>query len=171
VTIAHRHLDIAPDTPPEELPLDALDDLLDRGDFDDWHALAAAVRADPHGRLAERVLRLCGSHTMYGTSRLWPEFIARLRGDTSAAVRSLAALRRSRGRSQAEVAHALGISQSDVSKLERRADLRVSTLQRFVAALGGELRLTAAFPPRDADEPPSTIELSVGPPGQRSPRA
>jgi hypothetical protein len=159
VTVAHRHLDIASGTPPEELPLDALDDLLDRGDFDDWRAVAAAVRGDPHGRLADRILWLCRSHPMYGTSLLWPEFIARLRGEQGAGAATLAALRRRRGRSQAEVAHALGINQSDVSKLERRVDMRVSTLQRYVAALGGELRLTAVFPPADADESPSTIEV------------
>jgi hypothetical protein len=162
VTVVHRHLDIAPGTPPEELPLDALDDLLDRGDFDDWRALAAAVRGDPHGRLADRILWLCRSHPMYGTSRLWPEFIGRLRDDGAGAL-TLAGLRKRRGRAQAEVAHALGISQSDVSKLERRADLRVSTVRRFVAALGGSLRLAAAFPPGDADASPSTIELRVGP--------
>jgi transcriptional regulator with XRE-family HTH domain len=108
---------------------------------------------------------------MYGTSLLWPEFIARLRGEPAAAAVQLAALRQRRGRTQTEVAQELGISQSDVSKLERRADLRVSTLQRYVAALGGELRLTATFPPNDADESTSTIELDVGRPGRRSPRA
>jgi DNA-binding Xre family transcriptional regulator len=164
VTIAHRHLDIAPDTLPDELPLDALDDLLDRGDFDDWRALAAAVRGNPHAQLADRILWLCRSHPMYGTSMLWPEFIARLRGEQTVGAVSLAALRHRRGRSQAEVAHALGISQSDVSKLERRTDVRMSTLQRYVAALGGELRLIAAFPPGDADESPSTIELRTAPP-------
>jgi hypothetical protein len=161
VTIAHRHLDIAADTPPEDLPLDALDDLLDRGDFDDWRALAAAVRRAPHGPLADRILWLCRSHPMYGTSSLWPEFIARMRGEQTAGALSLASLRQRCGRSQAEVAHALGISQSDVSKLERRADIRVSTLRRYVAALGGELRLSAAFP-GDAAEPPSTIDLRGG---------
>jgi transcriptional regulator with XRE-family HTH domain len=108
---------------------------------------------------------------MYGTSLLWPEFIARLRGEPAAGAVQLAALRQRRGHTQTEVAQALGISQSDVSKLERRADLRVSTLQRYVAALGGELRLTAAFPPSDADGSSSTIELDVSGPGRRSPRA
>jgi hypothetical protein len=51
-----------------------------------------------------------------------------------------------------------------VSKLERRADLRVSTLQRYVAALGSELRLTAVFPPADTNESPSTIEIRAAAP-------
>ena len=33
-----------------------------------------------------------------------------------------------------------------VSKLERRADMYVSTLQSFVKAMGGELKITARFP-------------------------
>ena len=33
-----------------------------------------------------------------------------------------------------------------MSKLERRADMHVSTLQSFVKAMGGELKITARFP-------------------------
>jgi transcriptional regulator with XRE-family HTH domain len=170
VTLVHRHLDIALDTPPGELPLDALDDLLDRGDFDDWRMAAAAVRRDPHGELADRILWLCRTHPMYGTSKLWPEFISRLRGNhVPAGAVPLAELRRRRGRSQVEVARVLGISQSDVSKIERRADPRVSTVLRYVAALGGELQLTARFTPGAGDGPelPSTIDLDISRRGAR----
>ena len=154
MTLVHRHLDIARDTPVDQLPLDALDNLLDRGDFDDWRVLAAAIRRDPKGPLADRVLALCRAHDMYGTSKLWIAFIGRLRWADNAhdmtASESLTSLRKRRGTTQATVARALGISQSDVSKLERRTDLRVSTLQRFVRALGGELHIEARF----ADDDP-----------------
>jgi len=40
----------------------------------------------------------------------------------------------------------MNIDQSRVSKIERRTDLYVSTLQNFVSALGGELELVARFP-------------------------
>jgi hypothetical protein len=40
----------------------------------------------------------------------------------------------------------LGVNQAAVSKLERRADMYVSTLQSFVKAMGGELKITARFP-------------------------
>lgn len=36
--------------------------------------------------------------------------------------------------------------QSDVSKLERRADPRLSTLERYVSATGGRLHLIAEYP-------------------------
>ena len=38
------------------------------------------------------------------------------------------------------------LSGAAVSKLERRADVYVSTLQDFVKAMGGELKITAKFP-------------------------
>ena len=44
---------------------------------------------------------------------------------------------------QATLAPRLGMSQSDLSKLERRADLRLSTLRAYVAGLGGDLTLVA----------------------------
>lgn len=147
MTVVHRHLVIAPGTSVEDMPLDALDDLLDRGDLEDWRALARALRRDPRGQLAERVLQLCSAHEMYGTSRLWPTFLKRLReqrgGEPTV---SLSQLRSRAGMTQAQVAAALGIRQSDVSKLERRGDMRVSTLRRYVASLGGELGIVVEFP-------------------------
>jgi transcriptional regulator with XRE-family HTH domain len=55
-------------------------------------------------------------------------------------------LRRARELSQEELARELGINQASVSKLERRADMYVSTLRKFVEALGGELEIRANFP-------------------------
>ena len=59
--------------------------------------------------------------------------------------RSLADLRNACGLSQQQVALALGTSQPEVSRLERRGDLHLSTLRRYVEALGGELRVMAEF--------------------------
>lgn len=47
---------------------------------------------------------------------------------------------------QHDLADRLSISQSNVSRLERRADMHISTLREWVAALGGELQLLAVFP-------------------------
>jgi transcriptional regulator with XRE-family HTH domain len=57
-------------------------------------------------------------------------------------------LREAAGRTQAEVAEASRMDQADISRLESRetfADCQVSTLQRYVAALGGQLELVATF--------------------------
>jgi transcriptional regulator with XRE-family HTH domain len=55
-------------------------------------------------------------------------------------------LREAREMTQVHLAKVLGVNQAAVSKLERRTDMYVSTLQDFVRALGGELKITARFP-------------------------
>jgi len=62
-------------------------------------------------------------------------------------------LREAREMTQVHLAKILGVNQAAVSKLERRADMYVSTLQDFVKALGGELKITARFPE-------GTVEIS-----------
>jgi DNA-binding XRE family transcriptional regulator len=59
---------------------------------------------------------------------------------------ALAALRAVRGVSQRQVAGALGVSQANVSRIEHEEDVYLSTLRRYVAALGGELEVSAVFP-------------------------
>ncbi len=58
---------------------------------------------------------------------------------------NLAAVRDLAGKTQTDVAKAMGSTQSEVSRSERRADHLVSTLREYVRALGGELELTARF--------------------------
>jgi transcriptional regulator with XRE-family HTH domain len=55
-------------------------------------------------------------------------------------------LRESRGITQEQVAARLETSRPNVSRIEREVDVRMSTLQRYVEALGGELELVARFP-------------------------
>lgn len=63
----------------------------------------------------------------------------------------LGELRRSRGISQAAVAEALDVSQPNVSRVEQEDDLRLSTLARYIAALGGNLELRAVFGDREVE--------------------
>jgi hypothetical protein len=55
------------------------------------------------------------------------------------------AIRELLGKSQVEVAGLMDMTQPEISKLEQRADYRMSTLRRFVLALGGELEVVAKF--------------------------
>jgi len=64
---------------------------------------------------------------------------------------SLADLRRRLGRSQAEVAAGAGTTQSGVSRLERQPDMLISTLDDYIASLGGKLRLTVEHPAFSAE--------------------
>jgi DNA-binding XRE family transcriptional regulator len=61
---------------------------------------------------------------------------------------SLRELRRALGRTQTKVAKDLGIGQEAVSRLESRADMLISTLDRYIKEAGGELELVARFPDR-----------------------
>jgi transcriptional regulator with XRE-family HTH domain len=55
-------------------------------------------------------------------------------------------VRKAIGMTQAELAANLETGQGTVSKLERAADMYLSTLRKYVEALGGELHLVASFP-------------------------
>lgn len=55
-------------------------------------------------------------------------------------------LRAARKMTQEKLAENLHVKQAAVSKLERRADMYVSTLREFISAMGGELEITARFP-------------------------
>jgi ribosome-binding protein aMBF1 (putative translation factor) len=55
-------------------------------------------------------------------------------------------LRQARRMTQEALARRLGSQQALVSKLERRADMYVSSLRTYVEALGGELEIVARFP-------------------------
>lgn len=57
-----------------------------------------------------------------------------------------AALRKARKRTQVELARKLGVNQASVSGMENNSDLLLSTLGRYVHALGGEVRIQAVFP-------------------------
>jgi DNA-binding XRE family transcriptional regulator len=59
---------------------------------------------------------------------------------------ALSKLRAERGLTQQEVAETLGVSQANISQIERREDLYLSTLREYVAAIGGELEVRAIFP-------------------------
>ncbi|HME82766.1 MAG TPA: XRE family transcriptional regulator [Candidatus Eremiobacteraceae bacterium] len=58
----------------------------------------------------------------------------------------LSELRRTRQLTQDALADLLGMTQPEVSKLEHRTDLYVSTLRRYIEAVGGELQIIARFP-------------------------
>ena len=58
---------------------------------------------------------------------------------------TLTELRRGLNLRQVEAARSMEMTQSELSRLETRSDHRISTLRRYVEALGGELEVTAVF--------------------------
>jgi len=62
---------------------------------------------------------------------------------------TLAEMRKDRKLSQTNIAEALGIGQMQISRLEKRKDPRLSTIERTVAAMGGSLTVIATFPDQE----------------------
>jgi DNA-binding XRE family transcriptional regulator len=61
---------------------------------------------------------------------------------------TLQELRQAREITQVKMAKKLGIAQKQISDLEKRTDMHISTLRRSVEALGGKLSLVVEFPDR-----------------------
>lgn len=90
---------------------------------------------------------------------------------------SLRDLRRAHELTQENVGESLGIGQEGVSRLEKRADLLISTLRSYVEAMGGHLRLIAEFPNRPPvvltglatmeNNTPGRVRAGRSQPGQR----
>jgi DNA-binding XRE family transcriptional regulator len=74
--------------------------------------------------------------------------IARRVQETLAAM-PLEELRKARQMTQARLAETLGVNQGEVSKIEHRTDLYLSTLAGYIEALGGKLEIRAVFPDRE----------------------
>lgn len=60
----------------------------------------------------------------------------------------LDALRKAREMTQLQLGEVLGVHQSEVSKIEHRNDICLSTLADYIQALGGHLEIRAVFPDR-----------------------
>ncbi len=92
----------------------------------------------------------CGPDEVYPNERSAFDRVVRLvlsggRTEPPSAVR-LAELRQLLGMSQEELAKRAGVGQANISRIEGRGDLKVSTLARIVEALGGSLSIRACLP-------------------------
>ena len=67
--------------------------------------------------------------------------------EMKAEVDGLRELRQVAGKAQADIATALNIKQPSVSKIEKQADMYLSTLRSYVEAIGGELELVVKLLP------------------------
>ena len=81
------------------------------------------------------------------TENLTPERRARIEAkkDRLRKEMALADVRRALDRSQVELARAMKVEQPEISKIERRPDMYVSTVRSYVEALGGHLELRAVI--------------------------
>ncbi|HVC20544.1 MAG TPA: XRE family transcriptional regulator [Vicinamibacterales bacterium] len=81
-------------------------------------------------------------------AQLSPEARARVdaRVQQALAEMPLKEVRRAHALAQNEIGEMLGMAQPEVSKLEQRSDCLISTVRRYIEALGGELDIVARFP-------------------------
>jgi DNA-binding Xre family transcriptional regulator len=76
---------------------------------------------------------------------------------------ALGKLRESRKVTQVDLAAELGISQGNVSRMESRSEMYLSTLRSYIEALGGHLEITAVF---DDDRIPVAVGASTSESGE-----
>ncbi len=75
-------------------------------------------------------------------------------------------LRKAQDLTQERMAELLGVGQDNISRLEGRADMLLSTLRSYVAAMGGSLDLIVRFP----DRPAVPLSALFGKEEERKPR-
>lgn len=67
------------------------------------------------------------------------------------ATMALREIRQAQSLTQEQLAKTLHVNQAAISKVEKQSDMYVSTLRRFLKAMGGELRIVAHFADRDVE--------------------
>jgi transcriptional regulator with XRE-family HTH domain len=67
----------------------------------------------------------------------------------SQAAMPLDQLRKGREMTQLQLAEILGVNQGEISKIEHRSDVCVSTLADYIEAMGGRLEIRAVFKDRE----------------------
>jgi DNA-binding transcriptional regulator YiaG len=119
-TLAFRNVDVSPDDPVAEWPLEAIQTALERGGLTHWRRLTAAVRADPWGPVARRIEEVLAYSRPYGVAAALERATTRARDAAEAAEREavaaeIADLVRKSGLSRAEFASRVGTSPSRLS--------------------------------------------------------
>ena len=85
------------------------------------------------------------------TAGRYHDTLTEVRGHVERKRQRLADLRRARSLTQQHLATRLEMTQSELSRLERRDNLMISTLAKFIAATGGQLRVVAVYDDIEVD--------------------
>lgn len=83
--------------------------------------------------------------------KLSPESRARINERVKIALKEmpLSELRQARQLTQQQLAEILHVKQASVSKMESQTDMYISTMRKYIEAMGGELEIIAKFPEGD----------------------
>ncbi|NUM46170.1 MAG: XRE family transcriptional regulator [Anaerolineales bacterium] len=80
--------------------------------------------------------------------KMSPERREKIENEAQAILMSMALqeIRKTRHISQQDLAKILNVNQAALSKMEKQADMRVSTLRKILSAMGGNLKIVVEFP-------------------------
>lgn len=120
MSLRFRNLDLTPDSPVEQWPVEALLTAIERGSLRDWRQIAAAIRSDPWGPVARRTEEALSISEAYGITPTLGRAIRSARTAAEAEERAAVASRvreliGASGFSRAEFASRIGTSASRLS--------------------------------------------------------
>jgi transcriptional regulator with XRE-family HTH domain len=78
----------------------------------------------------------------------------------AAELATLKDLRLAAEHTQQELAQALGVRQDTISRLEQRSDMLISTMRRYVEAMGGSMDIVVKFPNRPSVKLDSLVQTN-----------
>lgn len=118
--LAFRNLDVRPDSPVADWPLEAIQAALERGSLQDWRPLAREIQADPWGSTARGVEEVLTYSRPYGVAEAFDRVVssareAAERSERQAAAAEIVHLIDASGLSRAEFASRIGTSASRLS--------------------------------------------------------
>lgn len=82
-----RNVDVSPEDPVAEWPIEAIQTALERGSLSHWRRLGAAIQAQPWGRIARDIEEVLTYSRPYGVAKTMERVIEQARRDTEAAER------------------------------------------------------------------------------------
>lgn len=118
--LAFRNVDVSPEDPVSDWPLEAIQTALERGGLEHWRRLGKEIQADPWGPVARRAEEVLTYSRPYGVANLMERLITRAREAAERSEREMVAaevsqLIRESGLSRAAFASQIGTSPSRLS--------------------------------------------------------
>jgi hypothetical protein len=143
MTVRFRNVDADPSQPVETWPAEAILIALERGGLVEWRRIAAAVRADPWGTVAQQVAEAVAHARPYGVAELMSDLIASARADAEATERAVVAAQVSElvdrsGLTKANFARRIGTSASRLSTYLAGSVVPAATLMVRMRRVAGD---------------------------------
>ena len=123
MTLAFRNIEVTPADPIEQWGVEGIETALERGSLRYWRRIAAAILADPWGKVAREVEEVLAYSRPYGVADLMDRIIESARAESSEDERrvvadEVAALVARSGLSRKEFSARIGTSTSRLSTYE-----------------------------------------------------